>query len=177
MATLETQQLDDIIVNSRRKMLSLGTTALAGLVFAGAAKRAEAQTAITITTSSTSPSISNTLRRTSITLPSTASPSTSSPRRSASPAREHKAWSSPNQTSPRSPSPARRSKPTRLKPPSKKASTSPSFGELWVPRSSPAPDRSRQLLQRARNGCWDWLRSTPSPATPTSSSARISSRM
>jgi Ferritin-like domain len=47
MATLETQQLDDIIVNSRRKMLSLGTTALAGLVFAGAAKRAEAQAAIT----------------------------------------------------------------------------------------------------------------------------------
>ncbi len=35
MATQETQQLDEIIVNSRRKMLSLGTTALAGLVFAG----------------------------------------------------------------------------------------------------------------------------------------------
>jgi hypothetical protein len=35
MATQETQQLDEIIVSSRRKMLSLGTTALAGLVFAG----------------------------------------------------------------------------------------------------------------------------------------------
>ena len=43
MATLETQQLDDIIVQSRRKMLSLGTSALAGLVFAGAAKEATAQ--------------------------------------------------------------------------------------------------------------------------------------
>jgi Ferritin-like domain len=47
MATLETQQLDDIIVKSRRKMLSLGTTALAGLVFAGATKKAQAQAAIT----------------------------------------------------------------------------------------------------------------------------------
>ena len=43
MATLETQQLDDIIVNSRRKMISLGTTALAGLVLAGVAKEATAQ--------------------------------------------------------------------------------------------------------------------------------------
>jgi hypothetical protein len=47
MATLETQQLDEIIVNSRRKMLSLGTTALAGLVLAGVTKQATAQTAIT----------------------------------------------------------------------------------------------------------------------------------
>ncbi len=44
MATLETQQLDDIIVKSRRKMLSLGTTALAGLVLAGVTKKAEAAT-------------------------------------------------------------------------------------------------------------------------------------
>jgi Ferritin-like domain len=45
MATLETQQLDDIIVKSRRKMLSLSTSALAGLVFAGVApKAAEAAT-------------------------------------------------------------------------------------------------------------------------------------
>src|ERR1700733_10000146 len=35
MATLETQQLDDIIVKSRRKMLSLGTSALAGLGLGG----------------------------------------------------------------------------------------------------------------------------------------------
>jgi hypothetical protein len=35
MATLETQQLDEIIVNSRRKMLALGGAALAGLAFAG----------------------------------------------------------------------------------------------------------------------------------------------
>jgi Ferritin-like domain len=44
MATLETQQLDDIIVKSRRKMLSLGTSALAGLVLAGVTKNAEAAT-------------------------------------------------------------------------------------------------------------------------------------
>ena len=44
MATLETQQLDDIIVQSRRKMLSLGTSALAGLVLGGAAtQKAAAQ--------------------------------------------------------------------------------------------------------------------------------------
>jgi len=47
MATLETQQLDDIIVKSRRKMLSLGTSALAGLVLAGMTKKAEAQTTLT----------------------------------------------------------------------------------------------------------------------------------
>jgi hypothetical protein len=47
MATLETQQLDEIIVKSRRKMLSLGTSALAGLVFAGATKQATAQAALT----------------------------------------------------------------------------------------------------------------------------------
>ncbi len=46
MATLETQQLDDIIVQSRRKMLSLGTSALAGLVLAGVAKEAPAQAAL-----------------------------------------------------------------------------------------------------------------------------------
>jgi Ferritin-like domain len=45
MTSQETQQLDQIIVNSRRKMLSLSTTALAGLVLAGVAKKAEAQAA------------------------------------------------------------------------------------------------------------------------------------
>src|SRR5580698_9491439 len=49
MATLETQQLDDIIVKSRRKMLSLGSTALAGLVVAGVTKKAQAQAALTDT--------------------------------------------------------------------------------------------------------------------------------
>jgi hypothetical protein len=44
MATSETQQLDEIIVNSRRKMLTLGGAALAGLAFAGV-KLAEAQAA------------------------------------------------------------------------------------------------------------------------------------
>jgi hypothetical protein len=44
MATSETQQLDEIIVNSRRKMLALGGAALAGLAFAGV-KLAEAQAA------------------------------------------------------------------------------------------------------------------------------------
>src|SRR6201986_3378464 len=44
MATLETQQLDEIIVNSRRKMLALGGAALAGLAFAGV-KLAEGQAA------------------------------------------------------------------------------------------------------------------------------------
>jgi hypothetical protein len=44
MATLETQVLDDIIVKSRRKMLSLGTTALAGLVLGGVTRKAEAAT-------------------------------------------------------------------------------------------------------------------------------------
>jgi hypothetical protein len=45
MASQETQQLDEIIVNSRRKMLSLGTSALAGLVLAGVATKANAQAA------------------------------------------------------------------------------------------------------------------------------------
>ena len=44
MATLETQQLDEVIVNSRRKMLALGGAALAGLAFAGV-KLAEGQSA------------------------------------------------------------------------------------------------------------------------------------
>jgi hypothetical protein len=44
MATLETQVLDDIIVKSRRKMLSLGSTALAGLVLGNVTKKAEAAT-------------------------------------------------------------------------------------------------------------------------------------
>jgi hypothetical protein len=44
MASQETQQLDQIIVNSRRRLLSLGTTALAGLVLAGVAQKADAQT-------------------------------------------------------------------------------------------------------------------------------------
>jgi hypothetical protein len=42
MATQETQILDDIIVRSRR-MLSLGTTALAGLAFSGLTRAADAQ--------------------------------------------------------------------------------------------------------------------------------------
>ena len=45
MATLETQQLDEVIANSRRKMLSLGTTALAGLALAGITRSAHAQAA------------------------------------------------------------------------------------------------------------------------------------
>jgi Ferritin-like domain len=44
MATTETQQLDEIIVNSRRRMLSFGATALAGLALAGVTKKAEAAT-------------------------------------------------------------------------------------------------------------------------------------
>ncbi len=44
MATLETQQLDEVIVNTRRKMLTLGGAALAAAVF-GASKQAEAQAA------------------------------------------------------------------------------------------------------------------------------------
>ena len=42
MATLETQQLDAIIDNSRRRMLTLGGTALAGLVLANITSKAEA---------------------------------------------------------------------------------------------------------------------------------------
>jgi Ferritin-like domain len=42
MATIETQQIDEVIVNSRRKMLALGGAALAGLAFAGV-KLAEGQ--------------------------------------------------------------------------------------------------------------------------------------
>lgn len=44
MATLETQLVDDIIVSSRRKMLSIGSAALAGMLFAETPK-ANAQTA------------------------------------------------------------------------------------------------------------------------------------
>lgn len=46
MANLETQIADEIIVNSRRKMLALGGVALAGLAFAGV-KSANAQTSYT----------------------------------------------------------------------------------------------------------------------------------
>ena len=48
MATLETQQLDEIIVNTRRKMLTLGGTALAAAFF-GASTKANAQAAAAIT--------------------------------------------------------------------------------------------------------------------------------
>jgi hypothetical protein len=44
MATLETQMLDDIIVKSRRKMMTLGGTALAAAVFGGATEKAYAAT-------------------------------------------------------------------------------------------------------------------------------------
>jgi hypothetical protein len=47
MATQETQILDKIIVNTRRKMITLGGTALAGLAFAGATKAYAQTTAIT----------------------------------------------------------------------------------------------------------------------------------
>ena len=46
MATLETQQLDEVIVSNRRKMLALGGAAIAGLAFAGV-RAAEAQTTTT----------------------------------------------------------------------------------------------------------------------------------
>jgi hypothetical protein len=46
MATLETQQLDEIIVNTRRKMLTMGGAALAALAFSGSTK-AEAQSSTT----------------------------------------------------------------------------------------------------------------------------------
>jgi hypothetical protein len=46
MATLETQQLDEIIVNTRRKMLTMGGAALAALAFGGSTK-AEAQSTTT----------------------------------------------------------------------------------------------------------------------------------
>jgi Ferritin-like domain len=45
MATLETQQLDEIIVSTRRKMLTLGGAALAAAAFGGATK-AQAQSTI-----------------------------------------------------------------------------------------------------------------------------------
>ncbi len=46
MANLETQHLDEIIVKSRRKMISLGVAAVAGLAFAGV-KTADAQSGST----------------------------------------------------------------------------------------------------------------------------------
>src|ERR1700733_3131365 len=46
MATLETQQLDEIIVKTRRKMLTMGGAALAALAFGGTTK-AEAQSTTT----------------------------------------------------------------------------------------------------------------------------------
>ena len=46
MATLETQQLDEVIGNTRRKMLTLGGAALAAMVLGASTKDAEAQTAI-----------------------------------------------------------------------------------------------------------------------------------
>jgi len=45
MANVETQQLDEIIVNTRRKMLTLGGAALAATFFGASTKKAEAQTA------------------------------------------------------------------------------------------------------------------------------------
>jgi hypothetical protein len=48
MATLETQQIDEVIVNSRRKMFTLGGAALAALIL-GESTKAQAQSAITDT--------------------------------------------------------------------------------------------------------------------------------
>lgn len=45
MATLETQQLDEVIVNTRRKMLTLGGAALAATFLGASTKKAEAQAA------------------------------------------------------------------------------------------------------------------------------------
>jgi len=45
MATLETQQLDEIIINSRRKMLTLGGAALAAIAFGGP-RKAQAQSTV-----------------------------------------------------------------------------------------------------------------------------------
>jgi hypothetical protein len=45
MATLETQLLDETIVNTRRKMLTLGGTALAAAFFGASSQKAEAQAA------------------------------------------------------------------------------------------------------------------------------------
>jgi hypothetical protein len=47
MANLETQILDDIIVKSRRRLLTLGGTALAGLIVGGATEKAHAATTYT----------------------------------------------------------------------------------------------------------------------------------
>ena len=44
MPNQETQLLDDVITTSRRKMLTLGATSLAGLMLAGSARKAEAAT-------------------------------------------------------------------------------------------------------------------------------------
>jgi hypothetical protein len=49
MATLETQQLDEIIVNNRRRMLTLGGAALAAIAFGASTKKAEAQSAVSDT--------------------------------------------------------------------------------------------------------------------------------
>jgi hypothetical protein len=75
MATQETQILDDIIVKSRRKMLTLGGAALAGVVL-GSAKAAMQPPATPTRTSSTSPSTSNTSRPTSTTSRRSVAPST-----------------------------------------------------------------------------------------------------
>jgi hypothetical protein len=48
MATLETQQIDEVIVNSRRKMFTLGGAALAALIL-GESTKAQAQSTITDT--------------------------------------------------------------------------------------------------------------------------------
>ncbi|MEO6982184.1 MAG: ferritin-like domain-containing protein, partial [Edaphobacter sp.] len=46
MATPETQQIDEVIVNSRRKMMTIGGAALAALIL-GSTTKAEAQSAVT----------------------------------------------------------------------------------------------------------------------------------
>ena len=48
MATLETQQIDEVIVNSRRKMVTMGGAALAALIL-GSATKAQAQSTVTDT--------------------------------------------------------------------------------------------------------------------------------
>jgi hypothetical protein len=47
MATLETQQLDETIANTRRKMITMGGAALAAIVFGGSTKKAQAQSTVT----------------------------------------------------------------------------------------------------------------------------------
>ena len=130
-----------------------------------------------IPTSSTSPSISSTLRRSSTPWPRRASPSTLSASASPAAAARPEAPSPSSQPARLCPSRLLYCSSTRWKPPSKNATTSASCARHWQPQPWPCPTSICSTASTRSPRPPDSVRpSIPSPAKPTSCSAPSSSR-